>query len=167
MGNSDNKGKGHWTDSSRVLQESERLRTRPMPRQPTTPTPSPFDVNTEQGHMSVTSGEGSMPLGGGFSVGMSGPNMHVGGKHTGSTTRLDGQVNVGGVSVSHTNDDHDYSFGMGLGWGGGVRVHHGEKPGFGGDVGPFSVDVRNKSFGKPMSEEAKEEMLKLHSPFGQ
>lgn len=165
MGNSDNKGKGHWTDSSRVLQESERLRTRPMPQTTPTPTPSLFDVNSEQGHVSVTTGEGSMPLGGGFHVGMSGPNVHVGGKSTDSVTRLDGQANIGGVSLSHTNDDHDYSFGMGLGVGGGLRVHGGEKPGFGGDVGPFSVDVRNRRFGQPISEEAKEEMMKLHGPF--
>lgn len=153
MGNSNDRGRGHWTDSPNVLRDTERIRTRPMPSPSTTPTPSPIDVTAQQAHLSVTTGEGSRPIGGGFSVNASGPNAHVGGMSTDQVGRLDAQANLGGIGISHSTDDHHYAMSVNAGIGGGVRAHYGEMPGLGGDFGPFSFDVRDRRFNQPSSEQ--------------
>lgn len=142
--NQNPRGRGHWSDSSHVLRDY--LRTSSQPMNPSRPAPNPVDVQQEQAHVSATTGSPAYHVGGGFHVGAEGPNLHVGGKSTDEVSRLDAQVNLGGVSVAHRTPDHEYKVGVNAGWGGGARVHHGEQPGFGADIGPVSVDVRDSRF---------------------
>ena len=161
MGNNGSNGGGHWSDSSNVLRDAEKMRTRPMGGQ-SKPTPDPFKVDQEQLHTSVTTGEGEMPLGKGFHLKGEGPNMHVGGKTTkDGGGRLDGQMNLGGVSLEHRNDNHVIGVGTSVGIGGGFQMHGGEMPGVSMSGGPFSGTFRSTSLNKPMSPETERMMSML------
>ena len=153
MGSSDSKGQGHWTESSNVLREAERIRTQPMPRPvPQQPPRDPVTVDATPTHISATTGSAERDLGHGFYARAEGPNAALGARRTDSGGfRADAQVNAGGISAGHRNEHHDISAGLSAGRGlGGVEVHGGPKPGVTASIGPVTGSFRSTSLAQPV-----------------
>lgn len=102
---------------------------------------------------------------GAFGMDVQGPNAMVGGITKDGTTEMGAQANLIGGGVTYDSPERSARFGLGLGWGGGGRVHHGEKQGFGLDVGPFSMDYKSKTFGETMGRMA-DSMDPTKNPMG-